>query len=146
MNCNLFDDSSSRAKILNSMCPQLVVVKNAQGFTYIHNSGSTSSLDFSMCSSNVKQNSGSSLISTFENSEHMPISNIFPVQLTPPTDPSPDNDSKCHETTDWACLVIFRFWAVRDFSLEKIKVPFHLLSKKTINLGREANLTEYLLC
>ena len=65
MNYNLFDDSSSRANILNSMCPQLLVVENTQCFTYIHNSGSTSSPDFFMYSPNVKSDSRSSLMSTF---------------------------------------------------------------------------------
>ena len=46
MNCNLFVDCSSRTNILSSVCSQLVPVENDQDFTYIHPSGSTSSLDF----------------------------------------------------------------------------------------------------
>ena len=46
MNSNLSDDGSSRENIPNSMCPQLLAVKNTQGSTYIHIAGSTPSPEY----------------------------------------------------------------------------------------------------
>ena len=73
---------------------------------------------------------GTFVTSTFQTSDHMPISNIFSVQLIALSDPSPDNDSKWHEATDWSSVDMLAFGAVRDSILGQSKVPFHQLSKK----------------
>ena len=52
----------------------------------------------------------------------MRISNIFPVQLIAPSGPSPDNDSKWHETTDWARADMYMFGAVSDSILNQSTV------------------------
>ena len=50
MYCDFLNPESPRSQVLSTTCAGLNIIENDLDFTYVHNSGATSSLDFIMCS------------------------------------------------------------------------------------------------
>ena len=126
MNCNLCDNSP-RTQVLVAACESLRVLENDLDYTYVHNSGSVSSLDSMLCSADVKTNGKCRVKLSICASDHLPISNVFCV-TNKPTQPD-----ECHRKwvvkSEWGKADSALFKSVYDNILEKIKVPFQLLQQ-----------------
>jgi len=95
--------------ILASMCPQLIAIKNDIDFTYIHNSGHTSALDFILCSDNVKRPSKTMVIANFQSSDHLPIRNSLVLPINLPDAPNPASTNNWRVVTELSKIILLAF-------------------------------------
>ena len=83
------------------------------------------------CSPEIKPDSKTAVVTSFQTSDHLPISNIFPISLMPPEPTQSSSCSKWREISDWEKTDLLTFQGISDGILTKIKVPFQLLSQKS---------------
>ena len=128
MNSNLSDANDPRGQILLDACPSLRVLRNRVDFTYVHNSGSTSSLDFLLCSPDLRTHGDCEVDIGFCVSDHLPVANTFIINdlLNNAPNDAP-KEKKWFQKTEWQKANLAMFRSVCDGILEKIKVPFQLL-------------------
>ena len=79
MNCDLSNAAIPRAKLLLAACVQTQHIDNDSSFTYIHHSGSTSSLDLMLCSPVFTPPEPSHVDFSFGASDHFHILNSFAI-------------------------------------------------------------------
>lgn len=126
MNCNLSDANSSRTEILLSSCPQLTVINNDLAFTYVHNSGSTSNLDFFLSTKSLEIYPSSHVNNAFSVSDHLPISNTFQVGSSNQSTPLRSHNRWIWKQ-EWEKIDVPTYHFVSNNILSKIKVPYFLL-------------------
>ena len=117
----------SRSQILLSALSNLYVVPNDHSYTYIHNSGVKSSLDFMLCSNGMTANGSSHVDFSISVSDHLLITNSFVIDsvLFKKDEKRRKWDFKC----DWKKINDAIYKAELDATLDKIKIPFQLLQK-----------------
>lgn len=144
VNCDLTDESNARAQILLSSCDGLRLANNDLCFTYIHNSGSTSSLDFMLSSIQSPACGNSHVDLSVSASDHFPIINTFRVIPASPNPPT--NEKKWKIKTNWSKIDLATYHYVLDEILTKIKVPFQLLQQSVCIQDEEKQLLLNIYC
>jgi exonuclease III len=125
-NCDLNDSNSARSQILLPALADMHPVPNDCCFTYVHNSGSTSSLDFFVCSNSVKSLSVSRVDTGLSVSDHFPITCSFEIAVPEISYP---RKRKWYFKSEWNKVNPSAYSSVLDSVLAKIKIPVQLLQQ-----------------
>ena len=143
--CELSDPENNRSQILLHACSSLTYVGNDRDFTYIHQSGSVSQLDYFYCSSMIKPTSNTTVLLDYSISDHMPICNSFqikPLQQTSPTNSPP----KWLFSLNWEAANIDSYQSSCDYILLKIRIPFALLAYPNMTIDSEKTILININC
>ena len=125
MNCNL-SGTNPRSQIFLNALTGLEVLLNDLDFTYIHNSGATSALDFFLQTKQTTLPLPSPYVNTTINiSDHLPVSCSFDTTIQPSIGLS--KVRKWRKKSDWKKINIDVYQSVCDEIMGRIKVPYHLL-------------------
>ena len=120
-NCDLNDNANSRIQILLSAFADPQPVLNDCSFTNVHNSGSTSSLDFFLCSNNIKALGNCHVDSGVSVSDRFPIT--CPFEVTHAENRSPSK-RKWYSKCEWNKIDLTSSSNVLDSILTRIKRLF----------------------
>lgn len=131
MNCDLLNPESPRSQVLSTTCAGLNIIENYLDFTYVHNSGATSSLDFIMCSHQPVPLCQSHVDTSISASDHLPVSYVFPPSTSSNYNPDLPSGRKWHQKVMWDKINTPLYQKVCDDILARIRVPYNLLHKSS---------------
>ena len=121
-NCNLLDSMCACSQLLNGIFDdKLIILPKDSDYSFVHNSGSVSSIDHTACSKNI--NGSVTVLKDAVFADHLPLLASLSIK---PALCQPKND-KWKVVSEWDKVNTTLYHQVLNSFLVKIRIPFHLL-------------------